>query len=474
MNIDYLMFSLVTSVLVFSALSYTSAFGHGLAGDMPPPVDLSGKNVTVFVKMSPAALSASAPEDATLDIRFFDTKTDENLEQVTYRVWVKKEGVLLMNQWFYDPNGDLQIKIRPTDTETVKVYGEQELQLGGWFGRGGPPIVEAPIFLEGGLYNIFVEIFTVGTTRQILDPPLEFDAWVSVAEDNLFKVVDNGNEYPITIRTYFDTINEFEFDENSKTLTFKMAFNWEPQFTKLVYVVHEEIIIPKDFQQFIESGKYQASVNDVPVEGRALLVDPYSFEDKVVIHYLIPSNELLLIGEQIATDSTYPEEMVFSLKPIGGSEISEGNSMNLVTDNNKVRILVGWNQEMIEPTEPVNFDLTFFDTDTNSIIRDVNYNLKIFDDNGNEIYLRNNMFSSEGIDTHTHTFESIGAATIQIQVIGTGSFTQIDNSLMGTAEGSISIVPEFPISAIIAMAGAFAAVLLFTRAKLFPDLMKIH
>jgi len=148
--------------------------------------------------------------------------------------------------------------------------------------------------------------------------------------------------------------------------------------------------------------------------------------------------------------------------------------MNLFTDNNRVRIVVGWNQEMIEPTEPVNFDLAFFDTDTNAIMRDVNYNFKIFDDNGNEIYLRNNMLSAEGIDTHTHTFESIGSATIQIHVLGTGSFPSIDNSLMGTAEGSISIVPEFPIGAIIAMAGAVAAVLLFTRAKLFPDLMKIH
>ena len=474
MNKDNLSYILVTSIFVLSVLSFTPAFGHGLAGDMPPPVDLSGKNVTVFVKMNPAALTAGSPEDAILGIRFFDTKTDENLEQVTYRVWVKKDGDLLMNEWFYHPNGDLQIKIRPKDTKQVKVYGEKELQLGGWFGRGGPPVVEAPIFLEGGLYNIFVEIFSVGTTKQILDPPLEFDAWVSVAEDSLFKVVDNGNEYPITIRTYFDTISEFAFDENTKTLSFSMPFNWEPEFTKFVVVVHEEILIPKDFEQFIGPGNFQASVNDVPIEGRALLVDPYSFEDKLVIHYLIPSNQLMQIGQKIVTGSTYPEEMIFTLRPIEGMAISEGNSMNLITENNKVRILVAWNQEMIEPTRPVKFDITFFDPNTNSILRDVHYNLKIFDDRGNEIYVRNNIYSSEGIDTHAYTFERIGVVTIQVHLVGTGSFTQIDTSLMGTGEGTISIVPEFPIGAVIAMAGATAVVLLSTRISLFRKVSKIQ
>ncbi|MEM2759397.1 MAG: hypothetical protein QXW73_01220 [Nitrososphaerales archaeon] len=434
---------------------------------MPPPIDLSGKNVTVFVKMNPASLTANAPEDATLGIRFFDVNTDQNLQQVTYRVWVKKSNNLLMNEWFYDPNGDLSIKIRPTDTKQVRVYGEQEPQLGGWYGRGSPAVVEAPIFLEGGLYNIFVEIFSVNTTKQILDPPLEFDAWVSVAEDNSFMIVDDGKEYPITIRTYFDTIDQFRFEESNKVLTFSMPFNWEPEFTRYVYVVHEEIIVPKEFESFVRSGNFEATVNGVQIGGRALLVDPYSFEDKLVIHFLLSQQELQKIGEEIIMDGTYPHEMLFELRPVEGKQLVEGTSMNLVTDNGRVRMLLAWDKEFIEPDTPVRFDITFFDSTTNMILRDVHYSIKIFDDSGNEIFSRDNLLSNEGIDTHEYMFARTGIATVQVHVMGTGPFAfQMDTSFMGTAEGTIHVVPEFPIGTFIVITGAFAAALLITRRSL--------
>ncbi|NMJ86707.1 MAG: hypothetical protein EX285_02515 [Thaumarchaeota archaeon] len=474
MKKNVLLYMFITSAFIVSMINFIPVFGHGLAGDMPPPIDLSGKNVTVFVKMNPATLSAAAPEDATIGIRFFDVTTDENLQQVTYRITIKKDGNLLMNDWFYHPNGDLTIKIKPKDTEKIRIYGDKEPQLGGWYGRGGPPVVEAPIFLEGGLYNIYVEIFTVGTTRQILDPPLQFDAWVSVAEDNLFTVVNNDNVYPVIIRSYFDTINKLEFEDDSNMLRFSMPFNWEPEFVEFISMIHEEIIIPKDFKSLVESDTFQAYVNDIPVRDRTLLVDPYSFEDKLVIHYLIATQELINISEQILTDSTYPEEMIFTLKPIEGTQTREGTNMDLITDNGKVRILVSWDQKMIEPDKPVNFDIVFFDENKNSILRDVNYNFKIFDDRGNEIFVKNNILSNEGIDRLTHTFENEGTITLQVYVMGTGSFpSQMDTSFMGIVEGSISVVPEFPIGVIIAMVGAISAVLLLTHNRLMPNHLKV-
>ena len=129
---------------------------------------------------------------------------------------------------------------------------------------------------------------------------------------------------------------------------------------------------------------------------------------------------------------------------------------------------------MIEPDKPVNFDIVFFDENKNSILRDVNYNFKIFDDRGNEIFVKNNILSNEGIDRLTHTFENEGTITLQVYVMGTGSFpSQMDTSFMGIVEGSISVVPEFPIGVIIAMVGAISAVLLLTHNRLMPNHLKV-
>ncbi len=38
-------------------------------------------------------------------------------------------------------------------------------------------MVQGSIFIELGLYNLFVEVRTVGTTRAQVDPVLMYDVW---------------------------------------------------------------------------------------------------------------------------------------------------------------------------------------------------------------------------------------------------------------------------------------------------------
>lgn len=463
MNRKLLLSLVMISVLGLSTLSLNPVFGHGSPASIAPPADFFDRMVTVFIEMDPPAIFADTPERATLYIRFFDQETDEGLPHITYRVWVNKDDRTLMNEWFYDPNGELRLQIRPTQTDRVRVFGDQELQLGGYWNRGNPVPVEAPIFLEGGMYNVFVEIFTVGTTRQIIDPPLVFDTWLSIGEANHFSIIDEGVEHPVTIRTYFDRITELTYDDNEKEMRFTMPFNWDPEWTRFVVIVHEEVVIPREFGLFADASEFEATVNGVPVSGRILLVDPYSFEDEVVVHFLLTPLDIERITEEIAPEPPYPQEMVFTLRPADVDR--ERKSMDLMTGNDRMRILVGWDREVIEPDIPIAFDIAFFDAQTNELVRDLRYDFRIVDEIG-VVYEENDVLASEGIDIHMVTFERTGTATIEVDVIGVGVFDiQLDTYYTGTATGSVTVVPEFPLGVFVVAGTVIAAMLAMVRFK---------
>ena len=70
------------------------AFGHGLGGDAAPPISFGDMQVTIFTKLDPSDMTAGTVDSANIAIRFYDMLTDQNLEQVTYRVEVWRSGDL--------------------------------------------------------------------------------------------------------------------------------------------------------------------------------------------------------------------------------------------------------------------------------------------------------------------------------------------------------------------------------------------
>jgi len=88
-------------------------FGHGLGGDVAPPISFAGMQVTISTMMTPSDITVGEFDSASLQIRFFDQNTDTNLESVTYRVEVHQSGELLARETFFDRDGELNVEIRP-------------------------------------------------------------------------------------------------------------------------------------------------------------------------------------------------------------------------------------------------------------------------------------------------------------------------------------------------------------------------
>ena len=285
-------------------------FGHGLGGDVAPPISFAGMQVTISTMMTPSDITVGEVDSASLQIRFFDQNTNTSLESVTYRVEVHQAGELLARETFFDRDGELNVEIRPKPgcSEVQPwmctiYYGDREPISNGLQERGtGIPVIMGPIFTKGGLYNIQVVVLGATSPKTFVADQLEFSTFVSIAQDQFFSIPEATAEIPVTVKTYYDDVSNFEFKKSDKSISFKMPFDWNPDYVDLVQVVHEELRFPKSYEPYGPQNDFVGYVDGVQVDNRALLVDPYSSESQNIIHFLVTANELKRIKEELGPE----------------------------------------------------------------------------------------------------------------------------------------------------------------------------
>ena len=121
-----------------------------------------------------------------------------------------------------------------------RYYGEVHGTAGGLFARGeGRPLIDGPIFEKGGLYNVKVSIEGATSPRSLVAQPLYFDTFVSVAQDqNFFIKTAEAAEVPVTVKTYYDDVENFTYNQGNNAISFDMPFDWDPEYIEPVSYTH--------------------------------------------------------------------------------------------------------------------------------------------------------------------------------------------------------------------------------------------
>lgn len=435
-----------------------NAFGHGLGGDVAPPIDFGGMAVTVSTQIDPADITAGEIDSANMAIRFFDTNTDETLQKVTYRIEVWRSGDLLARNLFYDADGTLNIEVRPeADCTQVelwkcsKYFGSEHVSApGALYVEGqGRPLIKGPIFDKGGLYNIRVDVEGATSPRSTVAQVLSYDTFVSVAQEQPFTIPTASAEIPVIVKSYYDDVDNFSFDSADNSLTFDMPFDWDPDYVKYVQVVHEEIQVPKSFAPYSAGKHFKGYVDGVEVDQRVLLIDPYSFEDKNIIHFLVTGKELERINSVLGETHQKSNIMKFDLVP--QSEIQK-NSVEFYLVNPETgdqvgtTVNIGWDSRY-GANEKIPFEITFFDENRN-LLKNIRYGLFLIDQNSDNLLVRdigddeNNpgILALEGIDYQNLFVPSQGLHRMDILVFGQGTIgLDYDSKYSGIGSGLIEV-----------------------------------
>ena len=462
------LFIIIISFFTVSTI-LPDAFGHGLGGDQAPPISFGDMEVTVRVQLSPSDITVGDISSANMQVRFFDTLTDLNLDQVTYRIEIWQSGELLARNLFYDLDGRLDVKIKPK-------FGCDEINLincttyGGSEHASAPlalyvqgptctddnldfcarPSITGPIFVKGGLYNIKVDIEAATSPRTLLAELLTYETFVSVAqEQDFFIKTANAEEIPVIIKTYYDDVDNFKFDQSDNSISFDMPFDWSPDYVDLVQVVHEEVKVPKSFAPYAEGKQFKGYVNGIEIDQRALLNDPYSIDDTNIIHFMITKKDLQKINEALGPDNYNNKRMDLKLVPL--SEVSKSSTEFYLVDptNEQVptTVNISWDGSYGAGDE-VSFEITFFD-ENRGLIRDIRYAISFIDENDQELerfsgddLLNPGIIATEGIDVQKIRIPSQGQYRIDILVYGTG--LDYNAKYAGIGSGIIEIGPSLP------------------------------
>ena len=437
-----------------------NVFGHGLGGDQAPALSFGDMEVTVRTELTPSDITVGEVDDVNMSVRFFDTLTDKTLDKVTYRIEVWRSGELLARNLFFDLDGVLNVDIRPKPDCTkpelwqCTVYGgsEHASAPGALYVQGeGRPTITGPVFDKGGLYNIRVDIEGATSPRTVLATLLSYDTFVSIAQEQDFMIkTANAEEIPVVVKTYYDEVDNFGYDSSDNSISFDMPFDWTPEYIDQVQVVHEEVRVPKEFTPYAEGKQFKGYVNGMEIDQRALLNDPYSYEDTNIVHFLITKAELKKINDALGSNNH--DSGIMKLKLIPQDEISKSSTEFYLVDTKNYEqvpttVNISWDGNYGAGDE-VPFEITFFDENRN-LIKDIRYAVSFIDENNNEIERFDGndpqnpgIVAIEGLDLQKIYIPSEGQYRIDVLVFGTG--LDYKPTYAGIGSGIVEIGPSSP------------------------------
>ena len=182
-------FSLVFLGMVGSPLRQ-EVFGDGLTAENLPPATVGDREASLFVKISPPILTTESKENAFLQFRLYDQRDNQTIKFVTYEIAIRKANAPqdsrpLLRDFFHAPNGLLTIKVDPTESGPVQIFGDRDpFQNALIADPGGTVNVRGPILTDGGLYHIEVRIFGIDNVRNIFLPENapKYDSYLSIGD----------------------------------------------------------------------------------------------------------------------------------------------------------------------------------------------------------------------------------------------------------------------------------------------------
>ncbi len=397
----------IIMTIIIASSFISTAYGHGLGGEVHPPVSLNGRDVTLSIDISPSIFDKEDPE-RYITINLSESKNQSVVEHVTFALEMTKDGEQIFRRMFHDDFGNLIIKVIDDGSDDIEIMGDKSPAIEAWMKTATEPVImTGNIFDSGGLYEYKIEIIATDSDFNFLDDRLELVGAISLAEYNTYEVLDSEQTpRQVNIISYFDTIRDFKFD--SDKITFSMPFDWNQDFEQLS-VVHQEVRISEGFSEFLHT-KYDASVNEVQLPDTVVTIDDYSSDGRTV-HLVINREELKQMREQAMESSI--SEMFF--------ELSSSNDLGLplesTTPDMKYQVNLSWEPEIIKAGEDVTFLLQTNELFTDKSNKNIEYEVEMSYD-GNQIYKEHisGSVNSETADEIQFRFppENIGTVTLNM------------------------------------------------------------
>ena len=373
MNLKFLIIPVFLLGVLFVG-HISDSYGHGLGSETMPPVMIEGTEATLEINSSTIYTDIDGEEKGIrqISINFFETFTyvESNevkpIDNVTFQVNLIKSGNVIISETFQRDDGVLIMNLTPSDNEQVQVM-ERET-FASFFGLASEQYnFEGEIFENGGLYEFKILVLTINSYDNVLTDSVNYELGISIEETTRYEINDvNYGKQELGIVTFFDQITEFDYNTETKEITFSFPFEWNQNTIDQTTVIHEELLIPKTFGDLLVT-KYVATLNGLELPESMINIDDFSADDRLV-HIVVSQKEL----QEIFSNNEFSENKITMIvKPESDLPLSG------VTENGQFKINLWWEDELKSgQTTILYFDI--LDTFLKDRPIATTYDLKIF------------------------------------------------------------------------------------------------
>ena len=382
----------------------SDSYGHGLGSETMPPVMVGDIEATLEVNSSTIYTDIDGEEKGIrqISINFFETFTNidsnqvQSIDNVTFQVELIKAGDVLISETFQRDDGVLIMNLTPSDNEQIQVM-ERET-FASFFGLASEQYnFEGEIFENGGLYEFEISVITINSYDNVLTDYPYYELGISIEETTRYEINDiNYGKQELGVVTFFDQITEFDYNVETKEITFSFPFEWNQETIDQTTVIHEEVLVPKTFGDLLVA-KYVATLNGLDLPESMINIDDFSADDRIV-HIVVSQKEL----QEIFSNNEFSEnKIIMTVKPESDLPLSG------VTENGQFKVNLWWTKELRSGEYTViRYDI--LDTFLKDKPIAVPYELKIFH-NDEKIFSKSNVSSdakpSEGRPSNKNDFE---------------------------------------------------------------------
>jgi hypothetical protein len=387
----------------------SDSYGHGLGSETMPPVTIvmyDGLGDEPFVVEGTLEVNSSTIYTDVdgeekgirqISIDFFETFTyvESNevkpIDNVTFQVDLIKSGNVIISEIFQRDDGVLIMNLTPSDDEQVQVM--ERSTVASFLGLASEQYnFEGEIFENGGLYEFKISIMTINSYDNVLTDPVNYELGISIEETTRYEIDDvNYGKQKLGIITFFDQITEFDYNTETKEITFSFPFKWDQNTIDQTTVIHEEVLVPKTYGDLLVT-KYVATLNGLNLPESMINIDDFSADDRLV-HIVVSQKEL----QEIFSNNQFNDNTItMTVNPESDLPLSG------VTENGQFKINLWWDNELKSgQTSILYFDI--LDTFLKDRPIAASYNLKIFHD-GKQISETSDVSSNSKEESNSYEF----------------------------------------------------------------------
>src|SRR5215217_5421507 len=283
--------------------------------------------------LEPPFLNESKVQKLIFLIRTHNEKNNETIKDINYRIITKFKNETVFDQRFHAIDGLVSANlISSKNSNTHEIINnnqgkEEQAQLNISknylleVSLDNPVTIKSKLLADGGLYDILV-ILEKSSKGLKLNADKKVNLFISIGKDFPFVITNssnnnnnNNNNLTLTVKTFYDGIIDFFYDQESSKISFKMPFTWNLKYVNQVVNLHEELIIPKSYIPLSTVSAFKATLNGMEIPRNTILIDDYTDQNNRIVHVVIVNFKLKEFTNEIIKngDNQYA---IFEIKPI--------------------------------------------------------------------------------------------------------------------------------------------------------------